>query len=94
MLIRKVNKEIVVNKPQRITQHVFLEMLKAYVQNAEYVFRNGKFSSHKESAKEIHLDAYNIFKYFKLSRNLFITIQDPILVLSFYYRNQYDRLIY
>ena len=65
MLIRKVNKEIVVNKPQRITQHGFLEMLKAYVQNAEYVFRNGKFSSHKESAKEIHLDAYNIFKYFK-----------------------------
>lgn len=65
MEIRKVNNEIVVDKPQRLLQHGFLEMLKAYVQNAEYVFRNGKFSSHKESSKVIHLDAYNILKYYK-----------------------------
>ena len=65
MEIRKVNNEIVVDKPQRISQHGYLEMLKEYIQKAGYVFRNGKFSSHKESAKEIHLDAYNLFKYFK-----------------------------
>ena len=65
MEIRKVNNEIVVDKPQRISQHGYLEMLKEYIQKAGYVFRNGRFSNHKDSSKEIHLDAYNLFKYFK-----------------------------